>query len=405
MEDELFIALGAPLTYAVIVLGFAAVYMLIPRKYTILSFVLLVVSLSVYAFYIQPNETDDLSRYYMQLDYLREYGYSYLQRCFDEGINGWDTYRVCGYYFYIFSRFDDNRYMTVATIAIAYGLTFWCLYKAANRFDISKGNLFIGALTILSLYWFYDIWAGIRNGLCFAVIFACAYYHLVEKRNVFLCIIGYVLACFMHSAGFIMVVVVITAYIVYKIPSKFVNIVIVFGISLGGMLINFLADRFNIGLFADLSERAESISSSSNVYTETNYLVNVAVLIVCFIALWYGSLFFKRRLDDDRSIAKFYELFIVVILFCLGSIFNALIFKRMVRWVVPQVLSIFLMLSLEFQQKDYFNNLDSTDRINGYNDIPIRTRTAGLYRIVIVAFLIVHLVYDIIGSSLCWAHF
>lgn len=401
----MFTVLGAPLTYAVIVLGFAAVYMLIPRKYTIISFLLLLVSLSVYAFYVQPNDTDDLSRYYMQLDYLREYGYDYLKRCFDEGINGWDTYRVTGYYFYIFSKFSDNRFLPCITVAIAYGLTFLCLYKAANRFDIGKGNLFIGALTILSLYWFYDIWAGIRNGLCFAIIFACAYYHLVEKKNVFFCIIGYILACFMHSAGFIMVVVVIVAYIVYKIPSKFVNIVIIFGISLGGMLINFLADRFDIALFEDLSERAESISSSSNVFTETNYLVNVAVLFVSLIALWYGSLFFKRRLDDNPSIAKLYEFFIVIVLFCMGSIMNALIFKRMVRWVVPSVLGMFLMLSLEFQQRDYFNALDNTIRYNGYTDIPIRTRTSGLYRIFIVGFLIVHLVYDVIGSSLSWAHF
>lgn len=401
----MFTVLGAPLTYAVIVLGFAAVYMLIPRKYTIISFLLLLVSLSVYAFYVQPNDTDDLSRYYMQLDYLREYGYDYLKRCFDEGINGWDTYRVTGYYFYIFSKFSDNRFLPCITVAIAYGLTFLCLYKAANRFDIGKGNLFIGALTILSLYWFYDIWAGIRNGLCFAIIFACAYYHLVEKKNVFFCIIGYILACFMHSAGFIMVVVVIVAYIVYKIPSKFVNIVIIFGISLGGMLINFLADRFDIALFEDLSERAESIGSSSNVFTETNYLVNVAVLFVSLIALWYGSLFFKRRLDDNPSIAKLYEFFIVIVLFCMGSIMNALIFKRMVRWVVPSVLGMFLMLSLEFQQRDYFNALDNTIRYNGYTDIPIRTRTSGLYRIFIVGFLIVHLVYDVIGSSLSWAHF
>lgn len=401
----MFIALGAPWTYALIVFGFAAVYMLIPRKYTIISFILLVVSLSVYAFYIQPNDTDDLSRYYMQLDYLREFGYDYLQRCFDEGINGWDTYRVCGYYFYIFSRFDDNRYMAAVTIAIAYGLTFWCLYKAANRFDISKGNLFIGALTILSLYWFYDIWAGIRNGLCFAVVFACAYYHLVEKKNVFLCLTGYVLACFMHSAGFILVVVVLTAYAVHRIPSKFINIVIIFGISLGGMLINFLADRFDIALFESLSERAETIESSGAVYTETNYLVNVAVLFVSLIVMWYGSLFFKRRIDNDLSVSKFYELYIVVVLFCLGSIFNALIFKRMVRWVVPQVLSIFLMLSLEFQQIDFHDKLDSTERYNGYTDVPIRTRTSGLYRVFIVVFLLVHLIYMVIGSSLCWAHF
>ena len=33
--------------------------------------------------------------------------------------------------------------------------------------------------------------SGIRNGLAFGVVIACAYYHLVEKRNIILCLFGY----------------------------------------------------------------------------------------------------------------------------------------------------------------------------------------------------------------------
>ena len=54
-------------------------------------------------FNIEPNSTDDVTRYFKQIVYLKNYGYDYLSRCFDEGINGWDVYRVCGYYFYFIS--------------------------------------------------------------------------------------------------------------------------------------------------------------------------------------------------------------------------------------------------------------------------------------------------------------
>lgn len=74
------------------------------------------------------------------------------------------------------------------------------MYKAAQRYQVSKGYVLMGTLFFLSTYWFYDTASGIRNGLAFAVVIACAYYHLVEKRNIILCFFGYVAACLLHSS-------------------------------------------------------------------------------------------------------------------------------------------------------------------------------------------------------------
>lgn len=400
----MFTFIGAPATYLVIVAGFALLYFLIPRKYTLITFIALTAALSVYAFHIEPNHSDDVMRYYMQLDYLREFGNDYLQRCFNEGINNWDTYRVCGYYFYALSHLDNNQYMPAITIAITYGLMFWCLYKAANRYNIEKLNLFFGAMVILSTYWFYDTWAGIRNGLCYAVIFACAYYHLVEGKNLILCLGGYIAACLFHSAGFILVVMVLTAWILQIAQSKYLTVAAMFGITLGGVLIRFLSSRIDSPFFNDISEKAEGVASASSVF-DTNFIVNIVFTLVFMIVLWYGEKFVKRRTNEDKGLARFNEFYIVTLLFIIGCVFSSLILKRIARWVLPPVAAIFYMVSLQFQQDDLNKGLDEKE-INGtYEVVPIRTRTKALYRIIIFVFLCVHLWYLYSGSSLAWANF
>ena len=88
------------------------------------------------------------------------------------------------YYFYFLSFFPNNRYLAAMTMFIVYALMFLVMYKAAQRYQVSKGYVLLGTLFFLSTYWFYDTASGIRNGLAFAVVIACAYYHLVEKRNI-----------------------------------------------------------------------------------------------------------------------------------------------------------------------------------------------------------------------------
>lgn len=63
------------------------------------------------------------------------------------------------------------------TMFIVYALMFLVMYKAAQRYQVSKGYVLLGTLFFLSTYWFYDTASGIRNGLAFAVVIACAYYH------------------------------------------------------------------------------------------------------------------------------------------------------------------------------------------------------------------------------------
>ena len=129
------------------------------------------------AYHIVPDETDDLYRYYGMLDILREQGKAGLDYIVNLNWYNWKTYITFRYYFYFLSFFPNNRYLAAVTMFIVYALMFLVMYKAAQRYQVSKGYVLLGTLFFLSTYWFYDTASGIRNGLAFAIVIACAYYH------------------------------------------------------------------------------------------------------------------------------------------------------------------------------------------------------------------------------------
>lgn len=394
--------LSAVSCFVVAIGVFAFVYWVTPRKYIWTPFLLLTVLLAVLAFHVVPNESDDLVRYYRQLDYLREYGKPYLDRCFAEGINEWDTYRVCGYYFYLLSFFPNNRYLAAVTIFIVYALMFLVMYKAAQRYQVSKGYVLLGTLFFLSTYWFYDTASGIRNGLAFAVVIACAYYHLVEKRNIILCLFGYVAACLLHSSPVLPVTIVLITLFTMKIGSKFINIVMVLGLGIGGVLIQSLSERTDNTFISAITEKSEDFSMGSSLNTQTNYLVNIATLAVFLILIWYFSAYFAQ--DKEDPIYRFYRYCSNTAFFMIGCLFSALIFLRFARWILPIMGAVLFMVGMQ-KQADFVKKQPPNFIYTGEKKMVLRVRTQGVMLLVYFAYICVHFLYACVGSSLIWMHF
>lgn len=216
------------LVYLAIVVVFCAVYPIIPRKHIKWLFLALVLALSVMAFYMKPNETDDIINYFNQVSMLRKGGFSTLRRCIQNGDNHWDSLPVCGFYFYLISLFPDNGMLPAVTIFLAYGSMFWVLWRASQRYEVNKWYLFVASFFILSTYWFYDICSGIRNGLTFTLFCLFAYVELVEKKYKPLCWLGYLAMCLMHSSGILMMMIRIALLLSGKKNSKFMSVLVFF---------------------------------------------------------------------------------------------------------------------------------------------------------------------------------
>ena len=402
----MFFGLTAVECYFLIIVLFSAMFLVIPKRFCWVQMVIAVLLLSVLAFNLEPNETDDLNRYFIQLDYLRENGYDYLKRCFDENANGnnWGTYRACGYYFYVLSRFPDNHWMPAATIFIAYGLSFITIYKASVKFDVSKLYLFFGCLFFLSTYWYYDICSGVRNGLAFTVVTACAYQHLVERKLIPLCYFGYVFSSLMHSSGILLVALVLFAEFTFFLNGKYVNYLFVFGLIGGGAIMRYVSSMSENEFIYSVAERASSHQAGDSLYTDTNFLVNISVLIIVTSLIYFFFTFIVEN-NEGLSMKRFYSFSTFIVFFLIGALYSPLIFLRLARWVLPVIGALFFEIGL--QSKKFFIENNDMAYVNFYapTKLAVRVNIQLFYTVFIVLYTLVHLWYMIFGSSVIWMHF
>ena len=389
--------------FVAVVVIFIVTYWITPRKLAWLPMLLTSVLLGVLAFNAVPNETDDLSRYFQILTQLKDGGHDLLEKWYEEKFMEWDTYRVCAYYFYYISKLSSVCYLPAITIFLVYGLSFLVIYKAAMKFDVEKSYLFIGSMFFISTYWYYDTYSGIRNGLTFAIITACAYYHLVERKRIPLCIAGYLIACFLHSTGAMYVVLVFVAVLTLNNKGKFMNFALIFGMTAGQALIQYLATHTEVSLFKSIAGRAETVDGESVIFS-TSFATNVVTVIVVAVIVFY----FGKYVNDEKPsvyFKRYYKYASIMEYFMIGCLFSALVFVRFARWVIPVIGAVVYMVGNQLQQ-EYFNSMD-TKYILYFSppSITRRYKFKGLLNLVVVVYTLVHFWYLCTGSSLCWIHF
>lgn len=390
--------------FVIIIAIYILVYWLTPRKGAWFPMLLVVILLSVLAYYSVPNETDDLTRYFKQLEYLKIYGHDYLTRCFDEDINGWGTYRVAGYYFYFISKFPDVYWLPTVTVFIVYGLMFLVMYKVAQRFEVNKLYLFAGTMIFISMYWFYDTYSGIRNGLAFAIILACAYYQLVERKRIPLCMLGYVLACLLHSAGIIFVLMVAVAMFTLNTSGKFIKVLLVFGVAMGNALFQYLASITDNSFVQSVAEKVEKNSAVGSLYTGVNFLVNISAFIFLALIMIYLGVYILEG-EYSNELKRFYKLACIFIYFLFGCVLNTLVFMRLSRWLIPIIGAIVYMIGMQVQNNQFNKYGMAYYKYSNIQKFSVRTKLKPAFDIICIGYVSVHFWYLCVGSSLCWLHF
>ena len=396
------------IVYLIIVLAFCALYPLIPRKHIKWLFLALVLALSVMAFNVAPMETDDLARYYNILERLRREGWDTLQNMIENGENDWDSLPMCGYYFYIASRFDNNGMLPAMTIFLAYGSMFLVLWRAAEKFNVGKWYLFLSVFLILSTYWFYDICSGIRNGLVYTLICAYAYFDLVEKKYRAACWVGYALSLLMHSSAVIPLFIVLLLVLTKRFNSSMVSSAMIAVTVLSGVVIPILGDITGFEYLQIISDKAEREMNRFGLVTDTNYLVNVSIFIVAALLVFYGYSTIKKMSNTDEKYADmsmYDRLFQYILFFMAGSIFTPMIFLRMARWIIPAMLSVVFMVGMQANtdiKKEMYSNKKQKSVIKSGM---LMSSNELLINVCFIAYTCVHLWYACTGSSLIWLHF
>lgn len=397
--------LSALLVYFVIIAAFFILYFLIPRKQSWIPFALLVVALAVLAFYCEPNETDDLGRYFRIIDQMRDGGWNRFQRMLDNNEFDFGALPVAGYYFYFISLFPDNHFLPFFTILIAYGCLMNVIYKVAKRYNVNKFYLAIALFFFLSTFWFYDLYSGTRNGLTFSILVACIYYHFVEKKNILLCFAGYVLAIGLHSTGIVIIVLVAFAWLSYKTASKFVNVLMIFIIAAGSISITLLSNLTDNEFIQNLAGKTERVTETLTVSTQTNFLVNVATYVVSVLIFAYCYTYIKKYVENKGDL-RFFRFAEILLFFMFGTVISNMLFHRVARWILPAVIACVYMVGMQLQKDRLDKGLIN---LSYDSDTPraekIRAMNKGVTSFFLFAYSAVHFWYDFAGSSLMWLHF
>lgn len=393
------------LVYLAIVAAFCVIYPFVPRKYIKWLFLALVLALSVMAFFVVPEETDDLSNYFSRIASLRKGGFSLLRQMIEDGSEDWDSLPVCGLYFYLISRFPDNGMLPAVTIFLAYGSIFWVLWRAAKRYEVNKWYLFLASVFLLSTYWFYDICSGIRNGLTFTLFCFFAYVELVEKKWRPACWVGYVAMCLMHSSGILMMMVRLALLVSGRKGSKLTSVLIFFVMIVGGAIMPHLGEITGIEYFQLISQKAERAASTSGFANGTQYLVNVSVFVVAVCVFYYAVYVIKKQTEKYESFSDYINFVQLIVFFMLGSITFILTFIRFARWVIPAVISVVFMVGMQANSNAKIEMLTGRKNKSVIKSSMTLSSNELVINFCMVAYTAVHMWYACNGTSLIWLKF
>lgn len=393
------------LVYLAIVAAFCVIYPFVPRKYIKWLFLALVLALSVMAFFVVPEETDDLSNYFSRVASLRKGGFSLLRQMIEDGSEDWDSLPVCGLYFYLISRFPDNGMLPAVTIFLAYGSIFWVLWRAAKRYEVNKWYLFLASVFLLSTYWFYDICSGIRNGLTFTLFCFFAYVELVEKKWRPACWVGYVAMCLMHSSGILMMMVRLALLVSGRKGSKLTSVLIFFVMIVGGAIMPHLGEITGIEYFQLISQKAEHAASTSGFANGTQYLVNVSVFVVAVCVFYYAVYVIKKQTEKYESFSDYINFVQLIVFFMLGSITFILTFIRFARWVIPAVISVVFMVGMQANSDSKAQLVTEKKSKSIIKSGMTLSSNELVINFCMVAYTAVHMWYACNGTSLIWLKF
>lgn len=393
--------------FFIITVAFCVLYFFLPRKWSWVSFVLLVLALTVMAYYCVPAETDDLARYYNRISQMRGQDISVLHDFIDRGVDGWDATPLAGYYFFFISRFESNSWLPAITIFLVYGIMYFMLYHSAEVYKVNKGYLFLGAMFILTTYWFYDVCSGVRNGMAFAIVLLGAYLYFMVKKSplVFLIYAGCcVCGCLIHTAATLLVALTLFAVVTQKIGSKYLNWIVLFALPIGGVIISVLSEVSDNTFFQLVAEKSERAMGYGTPVSNTMELVNLSVFIVSALIVYYCYYYFNTY-DDSNRIRSFQKFATIVLLFMVGTFNSGLIFVRFARFILPPVIAVVLSVGMQMQK----NKMDPGVDLSVFSTLPYSEKLRMKNRLTITLFvgvyLAVHYWYDLYGSSLLFLHF
>lgn len=332
---------------------------LIPKNYLKVYMCVCLFFLVASMFLLWPDNSFDLYRYYYLLDKYKQL--SFLQvlgvEPFNLGASYPDlavqyyvaTYKVYSVFAWFISKIGMYQFLGVITCFIVYGLMFFRIKKMSDT--LSAHRMTIISAVIFTLFTFDYIHLSLVRQCITYILFGYAVYaELVERKNKMQCFVIYILICFVHATG-VMLLGFRLLIVLYKKIGKFPILVGILGIYAIVPYVQNILEWCNIYfLQVFLSKIVYYLTERGNAATQhASYKAICLYLLYSFIILYF------RKYARQAVRYKDYTMFILFILaFCIPASRQQDIFERFQIIFPILMLPVIMELLEEFFGKNIF---------------------------------------------------
>lgn len=263
------------------------------------------------AYCYEPTYEIDLSRYFFQLDYCRSIPFSHAFSWDDNGLV------VKNFLFWVISKFEDNHILPLLSVTTVFSVSSYIAIKASEDSNIKIGKILLFQVMLMPMY---ATLSNVRNVTAFSLGILAVYRDLVCHKRGVKTLLLYILPCFMHIAGGVMLLIRLVLLLIKKHPRLGISLTL--GIpSLSIALFKRVGHDVNLpGSVGKIVSRAIWKAYSSSVNT-SDYAIErqsggyfracrAVMFVLCIVLL---SLVLKQ-LKDKESKWRDYKLFCAIII-------------------------------------------------------------------------------------------
>lgn len=295
-----------------------------------------------------PPPTWDLFHHYNEIDNMRIGGIEFTLK-----EANYKELFVINFLFYIVSLFSNNSLIVFITLFIEYMIFTYITCDLKKKYD--KNNSIAFSINFFLFFALVNIVlsiSGIRNVFAFSIASLAIYIDLIKKRKNILTYILYIIPVFIHPSTII--VPIIRFFSLNKNIYKLSPLLLFWG-WISDFISNILMST-SIGALKTAGNLLEAYEGNHNIYKPyyplifVNCIFAIVILIACIYMIKLKSSNFSK---DQLSYISFIILYIFV---ALGSLYNVLIFNRMLYGLGYLVLPVIpiIMQILTWKIKFFF---------------------------------------------------
>lgn len=316
----MYIVIGIAVLYTAIFLAFLIFFLLtrytIGYRYLKISLFFLIIALGIIAFSTYPSAGTDLSRYYVEVNLMRELGKTY---AFGDSL--YKTTPVANALFYLVSLTEANNLLPCISTLILFSLLFYINLRILKELEIPVKYFCLFFVLFLSICSLRAMLTGIRQGLACSVMAVAIYYDFILKKKNIQMLLLYLCSILVHVGVFPILILRILLIFIGKFKCKF--LVILWGMTIPGL--EFLANSSN-EYIQDIYDKM--IGYGEIAYPDMRLLVAKTVVFLILVFL----VFRIKGKEYGENIENFINFYKVLFYFTIGSYSIPHLYERMITF-------------------------------------------------------------------------